>query len=168
MKNNVKINIATLLFAIISLALNAGNPPANENGSDPVMEVTGKISKKSKGSGLYKVELVYLNTIVDTKFVDDEMSFNFSLPQNRDYIIKIHKKGYATKSVSVNTGVSKYPNTKGYYKYEFIAAMEENISVKNLSGDAKVSQIDNPATDEQIGYLDLKRKYSKKVKPLVD
>lgn len=166
MKTTLKFNIAVILLAIISFTLNAGNPDAKA--SDPVMEVKGKISKKAKGSGLYKVELIFLNTVVDTKFVDDEMSFNFSLPHNRDYIIKIYKKGYATKSVSVNTGVSKYPNTKGYYKYEFIAEMEEDISLKNVNGDAKVSQYDNSVGEQEIGYFDLKRKYSRKVKPLVD
>jgi len=164
MKKTLKINIAFLLLAIVSFAVNADN----SNTTDPGMEIKGKISKKGKASGLYKVELVYANTVVDTKFVDDEMSFNFTLPHNRDYLIKIYKKGYTTKTVSVKTNTAKYNDKNGYYKYEFVAEMEEDITLKNLNADSKVGKYDNNAGEQQIGYFDLKRKYCKKVKPLVD
>lgn len=166
MKNFSKITLSLILITILSLTLNAGS--TNVNDSLPFLEVKGKIAKKAKtvSSGLYKVELIFKSVVIDSKFVDDEMPFSFKLPHNRDYTIKVYKKGYATKSVRINTGLSKYENSKGYYKYEFVVEMEEDITVKNSLTGINNSPATITGMDNQYIDFNHTRKYTKKVRPL--
>lgn len=148
-----------MLLTAMSFALNA-------NDNLPAFEVKGKIVKKDRAMGLYKVELLFKNTVIDSKFVDDAMPFNFTLPHNRDYIIKISKKGYVTKMVSVNTGMSKFESANGCYKYEFIVEMIEDIKLKSV--ETGLNDYPNTITEMNCKYTDFNhsRKYTKKVTPL--
>lgn len=124
MKRNLKILICLILFSAFSLASKANSIPKD---SLPDLQITGRISKKSKLSGTYKVELLYKNILIDSKEVKDENPFSFIMPSNRDYLIKISKKGYTTKLIGINTGLHKYEYAEKSFKYEFVTEMEETF-----------------------------------------
>jgi hypothetical protein len=151
-----------MLFTALSVAIKANS---NVNDSLPYLEIKGKISKKGHPNGTYKVELLYRNTIVETKEVKDEDSFSFIIPGNRDYTVKIYKKGYSTKLIGINTGLHKYEYSEKYYKYEFVTEMEElllrTIEIDSIENPMPVSGLDN----KENGF-NYRRKYAKKLKAL--
>lgn len=161
MKNNFKIATFFMLFIVLNVV------KANPNATDslPSLEIKGKISKKGKPNGTYKVELLYMNSVVETKEVNDEDSFSFIMPGNRDYIVKIYKKGYSTKVIGINTGLHKYDYTEKYYKYEFITEMQEvlyrTIQLDSVENPVTITGLDNKEKD-----FNYRRKYAKKLRAL--
>lgn len=164
MKNNLKISICLALFTTLSFVMNANNFE-KFNDSLPYLEIKGKISKKGKPDGTYKVELLYRNIVVDTKEVRDENSFHFIMPSNRDYVVKIYKKGYATKVIGINTGLPKFEYAERYYKYEFVTEMEE-ILVKTIEIDSIEHPLNLTGLDNRENDFNYRRKYAKKLKAL--
>jgi hypothetical protein len=160
MKTNFKTIICLVLFTALSFAVNA-----NINDSLPYLEIKGKISKKGKPDGTYKVELLYKNLVVDTKEVRDEDSFSFTMPSNRDYMVKIYKKGYATKLIGINTGLHKYEHSEKFYKYEFVTEMEE-VLLKTIEIDSIENPLNVTGLDNKENGFNYRRKYAKKLKAL--
>jgi hypothetical protein len=164
MKNNLKTSICLVLFTTLSLVVSA-NSLKNASDSLPYLEIKGKISKKGKPDGTYKVELLYNNIVVETKEVKDEHAFSFIMPSNRDYVVKIYKKGYATKVIGINTGLHKYAYGERYYKYEFVTEMEE-ILMKTIEIDSIENPLNNSGLDNKQNDFNYRRKYAKKLKAL--
>lgn len=159
MKKNLCIGIFFMLFAILNIA------KANTMDSLPALEIKGKILKKGKLNGTYKVELLYRNTVIETKEVKDEDSFSFVMPGNRDYIVKIYKKGYATKVIGVNTGLHKYDHVHQYYKYEFVTEMQE-VLYRTIQLDSLENPINMTGLDNKQNDFNYRRKYAKKLRAL--
>ena len=153
-----------MLFTAISFALNA-NHLLKINDSLPYLEIKGKISDKSKNNGTYKVELLFNNVVIDSKEVKDDNSFSFTLPSNRDYIVKIFKKGFATKQIGINTGLHKYDYSEKYYKYEFVTDMEE-ILLKTIEIDSVENPIKVTGLENKENSFNYRRKYAKKMRAL--
>lgn len=151
-----------MLFTALSFAVNASTII---NDSLPYLEIKGKISKKGAPNGTYKVELLYRNIVIETKEVNDENPFSFIMPSNRDYVVKIHKKGYSTKVIGINTGLHKYEYSERYYKYEFVTEMEEvllrTIEIDSIENPLNLTGLDNKEKD-----FHYRRKYAKKLKAL--
>lgn len=123
-----KLKQATV-FALLALCLilQIHNLTAEVKNKLPIKEVKGKILKREKfvTCGLYKAELILNNKVIDSKFVDDEMPFSFIISGQNDYIIRITKNGYTTKSIKVNSGIPQYIRSKGYFIYDCIIEMEK-------------------------------------------
>lgn len=136
------------------------------NDSVAFLEVRGKILKNDNTYGVYKVLLISDNVVQETKIMNDERAFTFSVPNNKNYMIKVIKKGYADKVVYVNAGQSKSEYSKGLYRYEFVVKMEswEGQSDLGLSPDIKVEESSNISDGKP--EFNWNRKYCKKVTPL--
>jgi len=161
----IKTQIGLLLFMAFSLALNANTFNANGNDTLSFMEVKGKILKRDKTAGMYQVQLIYNNTIQETKIINDEKPFVFTVTNNKDYIIKVIKEGYADKTLSILSRQLKGESTEGIYRYEFVVNLEANgeqsnfgLFSKTISEEAKVSK--------NLPEFNWKRKYCRKVTPL--
>jgi len=164
MENSFKTRICLAFFTALSFMMNA-DYLEKAGDSLPYLEIKGKISKKGKPDGVYKVELLYRNVVVDTKEVKDENSFCFIMPGNKDYVIKIYKKGYSTKVIGINTGLSTYEFTGRYYKYEFVTEMEE-VLVKTTEMNSLENPLNLTGPDNVEKNFDYRRKYTRKLKEL--
>ncbi len=127
--NAMKINFNTLVglmfFTALSFTLNANT---SVNDSLPNLEIKGKIAKKTKAKGTYKVELLYNDIVIDTKEVNDKNAFSFNIPSYRNYTIKILKAGYNPKVIAINKDLYKSVYSGQFYKCEFTTRMEESRS----------------------------------------
>ncbi len=162
MRKKINAIICLALFTALSISVKAST---SINDSLPRLEIRGKISAKSKNNGTYRVELLFNNIVMDSKEVKDEDSFSFILPSNKDYIVKIYKKGYATKQIGVNTGLHKYSYSEKYYKYEFVTEMEE-ILMKSIEIDSVENPLNMTGLENKENSFNYRRKYAKKMRAL--
>lgn len=158
MKNDFKTIIYLMLLSTLSFTATANK---KTNDSLPDLEIKGKISKNGKAKGTYKVELLYKNIVIDTKEVRDEKAFSFTMPSQRDYIIKIYKKGYSTKVIGINKGLHRYSYSQRFYKYEFTTKMEEAL-YGTIEPDSMQNGSNGKKVNDKERVFNSKRKYGKK------
>ena len=123
MKKDLNTIACLILFVALSFTLNANT---GVNDSLPNIEIKGKIMKKTKARGTYKVELFYNDVIIDSKEVKDKDPFNFTIPSQKKYVIKIYKPGFDTKIIDINKDLYKSIYSEQFYKCEFTTRLEES------------------------------------------
>lgn len=165
MKNNLIQKISLILFITISFWSYSGNLNSGFNDTVAFFEVKGKIIKSDNVYGVYKVLLICDNMIQETKIMNDEKSFAFTLPKNKNYTIKVIKKGYADKVVYVNAGQLKNEYSNGLFRYEFVVKMESGEGQSD-SGDFSNALREDLNISKSKPEFNWNRKYCKKVMPL--
>lgn len=104
----------------------------------PLLEVTGKIKRPLLAqTNFYQVELIEGNTVVETITCDDKKEFTFFLSEDKYYAIKIYKKGYAPKLISLNTNYNKSSYSDWRYQLEFTAELITESEFAVLDAEAK-------------------------------
>jgi hypothetical protein len=100
-----------------------------------MLKVNGLILKSPKGGkGLYKVELLRDNDVVDSKDVSIKKPFEFSLEKNVWYTIRITKEGFVPLLISVDTELKKENLTP--YEFNFQTELFHNSSVNSIDRDS--------------------------------
>ena len=143
----------------------SGNFNLTFNDTVTFFEVKGKIVKSDNIYGVYKVLLICDNSVQETKIMNDEKSFTFTLPKNKNYMIKVVKKGYSDKVVYVNAGQLKSEHSNGLFRYEFMIKMESGEGQSDTGDFSNAIKEDlNISTNKP--EFNWSRKYCKKVTPL--
>lgn len=103
----VKLIFILLLFAGALNSTTLVKPIREVNDSLVCLEIQGKIMVFGDGTdNECIVELINTNGEVDTLVLkDNKLKFKFKLEKNSSYAIRISKKGYMSKYVSVNTEI---------------------------------------------------------------
>ena len=132
--------------------------------SSRCLEITGKLNKSVAGIGDYRVEVLFKNQVVDSSVAQNRKPFKFRLWRNADYSLRINKKGYLPKLVSVST---KLPSAISSYKlYRFF--MDVKLIPEGLSGKIDPDDIDFPialiAYDQHKKCFRYDKKYTEAVK----
>jgi hypothetical protein len=126
----VLMYMAGILFCLVK-------PVAGQTNSDPgiCMEITGRVlNLSSKNGNSYKVELLYNNVVLNSATVQNNRMFKFSIPGNSFYAIRISKKGYVTRLISVYTWL--FQDDNGLYRFEFDTELIEEKCGAGLNADA--------------------------------
>lgn len=131
----------------------------------PLLEVTGKIKRPALAqTNFYQVELIEGNQVVETITCDDKKDFTFYLHEDKYYAIKIYKKGYAPKLISLNTNYNKTTYSDWRYQLEFIAELINESEFVTLDPETQ----DFPAAviefNEKRKLFNYNEEYTKNIK----
>lgn len=98
-----KTNLALVLALAVNLV--SATPVHPQNSEVPTaLEVKGRILIKNKDiKGSYKVEVMHFNSITETFTVKGGEAINLHLKTNSAYTLKISKKGFTPRYISLNT-----------------------------------------------------------------
>ncbi len=128
MKNTIQIPVPlTIIFLLLlSVVLFAAKPKPN---STTCLKLNGLMLKSSKTEkGIYKIELLQYNTIIDSLRTTNNKPFEFSLAKNSWYTLRITKEGFFPLLISVDTELP-YQNSE-LYEFRFqteLLPLNENM-----------------------------------------
>jgi hypothetical protein len=106
MKNSIITCIIACLF-FLDVKLQASKISKTEP-AKACLEVDGKMTRtNTSGNDIYKVELIQCNFIVSSMVLNDKNSFKFKLQNNTHYTIRVSKKGFITRLISVHVNLPK-------------------------------------------------------------
>ncbi len=111
--------------------------PAEENlvKNLTCLKLNGLILKSPKEErGLYKVELLQDNAVVDSKSVSVNKAFEFALAKNSWYTVRISKPGFVPLLISVDTELKQENPT--LYEFNFETELYHNSSVNSIDRDS--------------------------------
>jgi len=133
-----KTIIATALLFIASLInspLYAGNGKKPASDTTVCLEISGRVLNLNRKMKVpYKVELISANKVIDSIFINDKNEFRFNLNRNTHYAVRITKKGYVTRLVSIYTDIPE--KNLSLYRFQFDTELIEKSSSKKLDSDA--------------------------------
>jgi len=99
------------------------------------LKLNGLILKSPKEEkGQYKVELLQDNTVVDSRSVSANKTFEFALAKNAWYTVRISKPGFVPLLISVDTELNKENPT--LYEFSFETELYHNSSVNSIDRDS--------------------------------
>lgn len=125
------------------------------------MEITGRIMHLSgKQGNTYKAELLNNNIVVDSLIVGNNGSFKFLLPKNCFYAIRISKKGYAPRLISIYTQLLN----DGFYKFEFDTELIDEVLAAELDKETMDFPVAIISYDHQMGYFYYNEEYTSNIK----
>jgi hypothetical protein len=163
--NKKKNTMKNTVIIICSLMLFSGYCYSQTIKQDSTicLEIKGKVTNiKSKSDDSYKIELIYYNTVVKNDTLSATKSFMYSLKKNAIYSIRISKKGYLTKLISIYTKIPK--ENQELYRLDFDTELIEEHKSKKLNSDA----IDFPITiiyfDEEENLFYFNEEYTNNIK----
>ena len=136
MKNLILTPLSLILISILFFST-----PSFGGQKDSLycIEIDGKVLiPKSDPSKTYKIELLCLNTVVDSGYVVDDESFLLKIKKNSWYTIRIIKEGYFPMIVSIDTRLPDY-NT-GNHKFHF----DTELIVENYTSIQDKDAVDFP------------------------
>lgn len=138
-----KSNILSIIVTVMIMSFNSLMAIPTDTTSYvyhklPLLEITGKIKKPMfSQTNFYQVELIEGNTVIETITCDDKKDFTFYLNEDKYYAIKIYKKGYAPKLISLNTNLNKTTYSDWRYQLEFTAELITESEFAVLDPEAK-------------------------------
>src|ERR1700741_38604 len=109
MKNMKNLFTLCFLFFLSTLTGKTTDPKKLKDTTE-CLSISGKIENIAGVSGpgidnTYQVELIYYNTVINSVTKKKDKHIQFILKKNSMYTIRISKKGYITKLVSINTSL---------------------------------------------------------------
>ncbi|MCW3075939.1 MAG: hypothetical protein JWO32_548 [Bacteroidetes bacterium] len=138
--NDQKPKISTMkkcLFFLASLMMgfSFNSHAYNKFDSTLCLEISGRIlNLKSDSNNYFKVELIYNGIGIDSLKVKDKKEFKFELKRNKIYGIRVSKKGYADRIISIDTRLPQY--AQGYFRFKFDTELIKKEQSKKLNPDA--------------------------------
>jgi len=112
MKNSI---FALILSVCISAPAFSKTLYSNAD-STVCLEINGKLLNNCINK-YYKVELISCNTLLESKVLQNRKEFKFNLKKNTHYAIRISKKGFVSRLISIYTSVPK--KCSGIYRFQF-------------------------------------------------
>jgi len=124
-----------LLFVFGFMVVFAKGSETKSNAITFCLELSGNISTKNENENdYYFVELITDNKVIQLLKVKDGRSFKFLLTKDRWYALRILKKGYITKTISVSTHLPKGKET--LYRFHFDTDLIPETQAKVLDQEA--------------------------------
>ena len=150
------------LLSLIFFAIN-GYSQANISDSLICLEIKGKITNLgSKSNNIYKVELIYYNSVVNKEEINVSKPFKYDLKKDAIYTLRISKQGYITKLISIYTKLPEKHNE--LYRLDFETELIEERKSKKLNADA----LDFPITiiyyDDKANWFYFNEEYTSNIK----
>lgn len=163
---NPFIRIRVFLFILISMPMytfagGSKKKPMPVADTSQCLEISGRITGSD---GAYTVKLYIDNSPADSLKIPAGKVFSFILEKNSHYTIKIEKKGYITRSVSIDTGLPKGVETDPLFRFHFDTTLQHESSVGNKSSDMFDFPIAIISYDAKKGWFDYSRKYTSIIK----
>lgn len=143
----------SLIAALFFNAANASNNPssASKRGvkydESSILHITGYINNNDDTEEDCFIELISPNKAIETIVLPaGEEKFEFVLARNTEYMIRITKKGYLNKTVSVKTHMVTLENELHHFKFE--TALIEKSEMDKMNKDL----LDYPAAIIHYDY----------------
>lgn len=135
-----------VLLNLFSINLSAQScPPPHFSDSLLCLEISGKIQKGDANDDKYtKVVLIHYNTPVDSVQIEGNRSFKFKLLKDAYYAIKIYRKGYAPRLISICTDIPQEVCNDKIFRFHFTT---------RLVRENEFAELDNEARDFPIAII---------------
>ena len=129
------LNIITLSICLLTISTNAANTRRLKYDSLSCLKIEGIVANANEGSdGACIIELISLDESVDTIVLKEgKRKFSFVLNKNSHYAIRVSKKGYISKLVSVNTEI--LTDSKYIHVFEFETSLVKEAAMARLNKD---------------------------------
>jgi hypothetical protein len=135
MKNSTTLKTFTFCLCLFLLSVKTQAINKSNYDSLSILQVEGKISNLNEN--VYEdciVELIWKNEVVQTLVLKEgKKKFKFILGKNTSYSIRISKKGYLSKLISVETEIPESEEYFGLYKFEFETSLIKEASASRLN-----------------------------------
>jgi hypothetical protein len=127
--------------------------------SSSCLKIEGIVTNAEEGTdGECLVELICANETVEAVTLKEgKRKFRFILNKNQRYGIRISKKGYLSKLISVDTELTESTEMFGLYKFEFETKLLTEDASKLMNADA----LDFPIAIVQYDYEQESFSYNK-------
>jgi hypothetical protein len=135
MKNLFTTAVLFIATAIFSNQLSANNHPRLKYDSTSCLQIEGRILNAEENDGECTVELIdNENQICDSVLLKEgKTRFAFVLQKNKYYAIRITKKGFINKLITVNTEM--LVESDGIHKFNFETKLMHKAALKRINAD---------------------------------
>lgn len=131
----------------------------------PQLKISGEvILQGNKTNEFYKVELIKNDIVVDSLEINDKKDFNFLLTSNDYYSIRISKKGFISKVISIDTKISEQSASKNEYQFYFEAKLIGEDKLQKLNKEVLDLPIALISFDEKKDIFTYNKKYTANIK----
>lgn len=156
---------ALLLVSLKSNAQHQFSFTKNSTDSLVCLEISGELDRDfKKQAGTYTVVLIHFNTPVDTAVIKDSKSFQFKLQKDSYYALKVYKKGFAPKLVSICTTMPEEVFTGKLLRFHFEAELIPENEFEQLNPEVKDFPIAIVRFDESKKIFYYNEKYTRNIK----
>lgn len=133
MKTSLLISILLIYFGAGASTFNFGK----KSDTLACLQIEGKIMNADEGiDGECVVDLIEANQVVQTiTLKEGKRQFRFILNKNSQYGIRIQKKGYISKLISVNTDLSGESQSFGLHRFMFETSLLSDVVRKRMNED---------------------------------
>jgi hypothetical protein len=146
---NLILNTTVLFFAcLFSARMNAANYHSPKFDSLSCLQIEGKVNNAEDGiDGECLIELICANEVVNAvELKEGKTKFKFVLEKNKYYAVRISKKGFLDKLISVNTEM--LTENDGVYRFLFETSLIQEAAKVRLNDDI----VDFPVAIIQFDY----------------
>ncbi|HEY6163126.1 MAG TPA: hypothetical protein VI112_18000 [Bacteroidia bacterium] len=165
MKQAIRILSLTFLALTSGFVRTQASSPRKTKDTLSCLEISGKVTASDdKGKGMFTVYLSRDNNVLDSMIIGAGKVFKFTLQKNSYYTIRITRKGYVTRSVSINTGLPKGVSTDPLFRFHFDMMLLKEGQVRTKNKEAFDFPIALITYDNKKGWFDYSRKYTALVK----
>lgn len=136
MKNSILTSAIILCLSLFAVKSQANTFNKGKYDSLSCLQIEGKVLNADEGEdGTCIVELITLNNGIDSICLKEgRKKFKFILEKNSYYAIRVSKKGYISKLVSVNTEI--LTEVEGIHRFVFETTLIKEAALKRLNKDA--------------------------------
>jgi hypothetical protein len=129
------------------------------------LEISGKIGFNGACSdNLLKIELIQDNRVVDSMTIKGKRTFKFNLKKNGYYGIRISKKGFVPRLISVCTDLEGGDISNKIYRFRFDTKLISVEGADELNKDALDFPIAVISFDRKKGWFYYSKKYTSQIK----
>jgi hypothetical protein len=160
MKNSIILSVVLSLFFLdVKLQASKGNP---EN-SSTCLEIEGRVTNIGrKTDNTYKVELISANVVIKTLNINDKKVFQFTLKKNSHYAIRISKKGFVPRLISIHTVVPG--DDKRVHRFQFDMELLSVKDARKLNDDALDFPVAVISYDNEMSSFYYNEEYTANIK----
>jgi hypothetical protein len=155
-------SILLLVVFFFSFAPGATREP------DECLDISGSVSAEGDSSDMVSVELVSENVQVEALEVHSFQPFVFHLLRDKQYTVKLVKKKFISKTISIATDMPKELQIKKNYKFHFetdLTRIPDSEATKMDALDYPIALVRYDAVKKKFEYSE---KYSKMINDLID
>ena len=158
-----------LLNAILLLLLNnlIMGRSYSYKGEDSLhcLEISGKVDARGNSmNNTYKVELIKGNIVIDSVEIKDRKAFKFKLEKNEYYGIRVSKKGFVSRLISVCTDLESKKYEHKFYRFHFDTKLINNEKSVTLNKDALDFPIAVISFNNKRGWFYYSKRYTAYIK----
>ncbi len=163
MKNSISASVLIFSLCLFFFNTNASKSCVLHSDSTVCLEIYGKLLNLNKSKNeIYKVELISCNLIVEEMVLKNNQHFQFSLKKNTHYGIRISKKGFVSRLISIYTSVPK--ESDGIFRFQFDTELIEKNASKKLNADALDFPIAVISFNEEMKCFYYSEEYTSNIK----